>query len=325
MRPPLRPQFERQAIDDAKAKYNISDIAARWVAKPLERAGHEMKALCLFHVERTPSMRLNDPKGQFYCFGCGVSGDIVDFIQRHEGLNFPDALRWLGAAELPPVDPAKRHQQVAAESEERLRKKADAVAFWRGSSPIEGTPAETYLRARGITIALPETLRFGMIPKRRNEQTDEWERTHPCLIGGCQDGTGEFVGIQRVFFKDDNPRLGKADCKLSLGQVKGAALRLGPPQEEVILTEGPEDALSIMQDQPGRSVWVALGTGLMPFVQFPELVWSVMIAGQNDVPGMKAVDRAADALADRGFGVRKSYPDPRFSDWNDWLRGIERG
>ena len=324
MRPPLRPLFERQAIDDAKAKYNISDIAARWCAKPLQRAGHEKVGLCLFHRERTPSLRFNDPKGTFYCFGCGSSGDIVELVMRHEGLAFPDALRWLGAAELPPVDPAERHRLIEIERQERIQKKQDAVSFFARADLIQGSPAEIYLRARGITIALPDTLRFGMVPKRKND-AGEWERDHPCLIGGCQDGAGNFVGIQRVFFKNDDPTLGKADCKLSLGQVKGAALRLGPALPEVALTEGPEDGLSILQDQPGRSVWVALGTGLMPFVEFPECVWSIVIAGQNDEPGKAAVDRAADALAERGFGVRKVYPHPSFYDWNDWLRGIERG
>lgn len=324
MRPPLRPLFERQAIDDAKAKYNISDIAARWIAKPLQRAGHEKVGLCLFHQERTASLRFNDPKGTFYCFGCGSSGDIVELVMRHEGLSFPDALRWLGAAELPPVDPAERHRLIEEERLDRIQKREDAVRFFARADLIQGSPAEIYLRARGITIALPDTLRFGMVPKRKND-AGEWERDHPCLIGGCQDGAGNFVGIQRVFFKNDDPTLGKADCKLSLGQVKGAALRLGPAHSEVALTEGPEDALSIMQDQPERAVWVALGTGLMPFVEFPEIVWSVVIAGQNDEPGKAAVDRAADALAERGYGVRKVYPDARFNDWNDWLRGIERG
>jgi DNA primase len=90
----------------------------------------------------------------------------------------------------------------------------------------------------------------------------------------------------------------------------------------MILCEGPEDGLTIAQEMPGRSVWVALGTAMMPELHIPEGVSSLVIAGQNDSPGRAAVQAAAEALAERGLSVRTMYPEPAFKDWNDMLRGV---
>ncbi len=318
-----RAQFERAAIDEAKERFNISDLASRWCAKPLKRAGHEMAGLCLFHHERTPSMRVNDLQGTYHCFGCGIGGDIIDLVMRHEKLDFIEAMRWLGAAELPAVDHSARRELAVIEKAERRANCADARRFFAEAVPIAGTPAEVYLRARGLDFPeWPAALRYGVIPPRRDLDTREWVEGRPCLVCAVQDKLGDLVGIQRVYFKRDDPKLGKADCKLSLGVIKGAAIRFGPALPEVALTEGPEDGLSVLLDQPHRSVWVALGTGLLPFMDFPSIVESILICGQNNAAGEAAVVKAADAFCERGLGVARVFPPTEYDDWNDFLRGV---
>lgn len=322
----LRPQFDRKAIDEAKGRYNISDIASRWVARPLQKAGHEKVGLCLFHNERSASMRLNDAKGTFHCFGCGASGDVVTIVMDHLKLAFVDALKWLGAAELPPVDEAERAQALLEERKARVEAVAAAQRFFAyGAGPVvAGDPVMRYLLARGITEHPPASIRFGMLPKRQDKETGEWGPAHPCMVGGCQDKAGNIVGIQRVFFRDDNPDLGKAAVKLSLGQVKGAALWLGPPMDHINITEGPEDGLSIRQMMPDRTTVVAFGTGLMPSIGYPDVVTDVTILGQNNSAGHAAVRKAGEALLGLGYSVRETFPPADFDDWNDWLRGIRK-
>ena len=315
-------QFDRAAIDEAKDRYNISDIAARWTAKPPQRAGHEKVALCLFHRERSASMRLNDAKGTFHCFGCGSSGDVVTLVMRQLGLDFVDALKWLGAAELPPVDHAARAVALEGQRADRVRKVADARRFFLSASPVcAGDPVDVYLRARGIMIPPPGSIRFGMVPKRYDDVICAWGADYPCMVGACQNGAGDLVGIQRVFFRDNDPALGKADCKLSLGQVKGAALWLGPPMAHINLTEGPEDGLSIMQMMPERTTVVAFGTGLMPSIEYPDVVDEISILGQNNKAGREAVRKAGEQLLMQGYATREAFPHHVFDDWNDWLRG----
>lgn len=284
-----------------------------------------MKGLCLFHKERTPSMRLNDAKGTFHCFGCGASGDVVTIVMDHMGVTFVDALKWLGAAELPPVDPAERAKALEGERAARVQSVRDAVYFFTRSIPVEaGDMVSRYLRARGIVDLPPPSIRFGMLPKRQDKESGAWGPEHPCMVGGCQDKSGNLVGIQRVFFRDDNPDLGKAAVKLSLGQVKGAALWLGPPSDHINITEGPEDGLSLRQMMPERTTLVAFGTGLMPSIGYPPIVTDMTIAGQNNAAGRDAVRKAGEALLAQGYSVRETFPPEDFDDWNDWLRGIRK-
>lgn len=196
--------------------------------------------------------------------------------------------------------------------------------MWERCVPASGTPAEAYLRGRGIAMPLPASLRFGAVYAWRNEETGEVGPDLPALVGAVVNGAGELTGVQRIFIKPDGT--GKAKMrkpKKSLGRVRGSALRLGPVAPELILCEGPEDGLSLAQEMPGHSVWVALGTAMMPELGLPPEVRAVVIAGQNDAPGQHAVRNAAEALSARGLSVRTMFPDPRFKDWNDQLRGVE--
>lgn len=313
-------EFDR-LVEEVRARHNISDLVRRYT--DLKRAGpREMVGLCVFHKERTPSLRVNDDKGSYYCFGCGVSGDSIRFIMEKEGVGFIQALRFLGATDLPIVDPSERARRREIDAEEQLEARKTAVAFFADAHPVEGTVGERYLRARGIDL-MPEfagSVRFGVIPAWRNPETGEWGRVRPALICVCQAADGKLTGIQRIFLDSDKPD--KAAVKLTLGRIRGSALRLGKPQAEVVVTEGPEDGLSLRQMLHGRSVWVACGTGLLPFIDFPPEVETVIIAGQNNAPGRLAVETASAAYVARGLTVKIIYPEPAFDDWNDELRGV---
>jgi len=319
-------EFQR-VVDETRNRHNISDVIGRKTA--LRRAGRELVGLCCFHPEKSPSMRVNDDKGTFHCFGCGASGDIIRFVQETEGLSFTEALRWLGTAVLPHVDPADRVRRAAEDAAERARDIALARFFWdRSAGPVAGTPAEVYARSRGITAPLPSSFRFGMVPAWRDRETGEWGKDLPAMIGAVTMGD-ELVAIQRIFLKWGGRA--KADMKrpkLSLGRVKGGALKLDDKLSnrsdpgEVIITEGPEDGLSLAQELPNRRVWVALGTAMMPEIKFPPEIHSITVAGQNDAPGRMAAEAAAAALLGQGFAVRLMWPDAAFKDWNDQLRGI---
>lgn len=56
--------------------------------------GHDHKALCLWHTERSPSMHIYDD-GHFYCFACGKHGDVIDIVMEKEKVDFKGAVKWL--------------------------------------------------------------------------------------------------------------------------------------------------------------------------------------------------------------------------------------
>lgn len=309
----------RRLVDDLKSRVLMSGVAGR--ATTLKRAGREMKGLCPFHHEKSPSFYVNDAKGFGHCFGCSWHGDQIKFVMDREGCNFREAYELLANDDLPTWTLAERTKAQAEDRLEDLRKEQDARKFFDQSRPLAGTPGEVYLRARGITIEAPPFVRFGMVPSWRNKETGEWGRNRPAIICGAQDGTDAVVGIQRIFFPSDNPELGKADCKLSLGTIRGSALRLEPAGPTIIMAEGPEDGLSIMQEGPGLPVWVPFGTSMMPSVQLPPVVRKVIIAEQNNTAGRIAASKASIALSERDLEVAGARPNDQFDDWNDQLRG----
>ena len=280
------------------------------VAK-LHRAGNEWKACCPLHCDKTPSFTIFDGGRRFKCFGCGASGDVLDFAQLYYGVEFREAARMLGAGDLPVVS-----APVAA-PEPEIDRSHEALAIWRSAQSIEGTPAERYLRGRGITCDLPLSLRFASLPYGKNGPG------HPCLVACVSSTEGPLQGIQRTYLAPDGRgKAGVPKAKLSLGRVSGGAIRLGPLDGgEIVVCEGVEDGLSVLQVL-GRPVWVAAGATMLPNMRFPDGVEKVAIGGDNDEAGRANAEKAGRAFASRGLAVRVFYPGARFKDFNDEIRGI---
>lgn len=325
MRPTIhdRPRIDVQAF---KARFSIEDVVSRHVT--LRPAGREKVGLCPFHDERSPSFRVNDDKGTYHCFGCGASGDILTFIQEKDGLSFIDAVRQLDSGALPEIDPRERDRRRAEERAERMAAIADAVDVWeRGVDPA-GTPAETYIRkARLIgTVAIPPSIRFAMTWARKDRETGEVGPDHPAMICAVQNAGGRITGLQRIFLAPDgSAKAPWKRAKLSLGIIKGGAIRLGPVAPEIVICEGPEDGLTLAQlygQTADRSVWVACGTEMMGAIVMPAGVQRVTLAGDNNAAGRKAVEAAAEAYRAQNLAVRAVFPTEGFKDFNDELRGV---
>src|SRR3989344_7460956 len=80
-------------VQEIKDKIDIADVIGEYVQ--LRRSGINLKANCPFHSEKTPSFMVSRERGLWKCFGCGEGGDVFAFIQKHEGLSFPEVLRIL--------------------------------------------------------------------------------------------------------------------------------------------------------------------------------------------------------------------------------------
>ena len=317
----FRPMTTRINTDELKARVRLSAIIGRVVK--LRKTGHELEGLCPFHAEKTPSFRVNDAKGVYNCFGCGASGDAIRFLMDHERMTFLEAARALADdANMPALTPKERQQQTRAETADRAAAILSAQAQWHDARPIRGTPAELYLRSRGIVGAMPPTIRFVRAPAWKNPKTGADGPALPALIAACQNTAGKIVGVQRVFLTKEGRKANMANPKLSLGQVRGCAVRLGPIAPHIILCEGPEDGLTLRQKHPRASVWVSLGTGAMPHIELPEAIRRVTIAGDNNAPGRLAVETASAAFIKQGRKVDAIYPPRQFTDWNDELMGV---
>ena len=83
-------------LQELKMRSDIVDVVSSYVS--LRRSGRNMVGLCPFHHEKTPSFNVYAENGSFYCFGCGVGGDVITFIRRIENLDYMEAVRFSHSA-----------------------------------------------------------------------------------------------------------------------------------------------------------------------------------------------------------------------------------
>ena len=85
---------DRSDIDEVRTRTDLVSVVERYVT--LKRAGRQLKGLCPFHQEKTPSFVVSPEIGYWKCFGqCGEGGDVFKFVQKIENLTFPEALERL--------------------------------------------------------------------------------------------------------------------------------------------------------------------------------------------------------------------------------------
>jgi len=86
-------RFTPELIEEVKARADIVAIVSEHVA--LRRSGKNYVGLCPFHAEKTPSFTVSPDKQMFHCFGCQAGGDVITFVMRITGSDFPTAMERL--------------------------------------------------------------------------------------------------------------------------------------------------------------------------------------------------------------------------------------
>ncbi len=83
-----------QSLEEIKARIEIEEVVSDFLS--LKRKGQNLWACCPFHDEKTPSFSVSPAKGIFKCFGCGKAGDAIEFVKEIEGLDYLEAMKFLG-------------------------------------------------------------------------------------------------------------------------------------------------------------------------------------------------------------------------------------
>jgi DNA primase len=161
--------FPVSFIQDLKSHADIVQVVQERV--PLKRSGSAWKGLCPFHGEKTPSFQVNGDRGVFHCFGCGVGGDVIKFIELFDKVTFPEAVRQLAArAGMPVPEPEDSKQDADGERDRDSLLKAHEVAAAWFREQLEtpaGAPARRQLVERGLTMETIERLGAGYAPAAR--------------------------------------------------------------------------------------------------------------------------------------------------------------
>lgn len=279
--------------------YPLPAVAA--ASTKLTRSGAEWKGCCPFHSDATPSFTIFAQGQRFHCFGCGAGGDVFDFLQRLLGIGLAEALDVLVAGHTP-AKPLVPSPPPAPTEQDRSDRIIAAREIWRSAVAAEGTPAETYLRARGIHMPIPASIRFARLRYPRDGGV------YPVLVAAVVSPGNRLTGIQRIYLNgkgDEKARVPRS--KLSLGKISGGAIRLASAAATMAVTEGLEDGLTLMQVQ-GHATWVACGAANLPRLILPHRVETVIVGGDNDPTGRDAAARAVAAHLARGIRAHAIFP-----------------
>lgn len=85
--------ISKETIEQVLMRNDIETLIGSYIS--LKRAGSNLRGLCPFHSEKTPSFTVYPQDNSFYCFGCGAGGDAITFIRKRENLDYPDAVEFL--------------------------------------------------------------------------------------------------------------------------------------------------------------------------------------------------------------------------------------
>lgn len=233
---------------------------------------------------------------------------------------FKPILQALGLYGLPP-EPAARVRpptDIRMDGRTDAERSAAAERFWNSPhcGPIAGSPAEAWLLGRSLRAApdvdLP-ALRF-----RPDARHLERKQNMPCMLAKVTDPrSGRIIGVHRTFFTIGPPVERKV-----LGRIAGGGIMLRGRIDDhtVIVTEGVEDGLAILQAGTRHTVWATGGNHMAKF-QPPPAARFMVIAAHRDAAG----DRAARDLAGSAKSANPRIqgkiirPPENSGDWNDLL------
>jgi DNA primase len=292
-------------------------MTAETIAKALggRKAGTAWMARCPAHEDREPSLSIADARDGKVLVRCHAGCDQRDVIT---------ALRARGAwdadAQRPTRFSRKPDRVPSPETDtDSMRRMEAALALWHGAQSAKGTPVETYLRSRGLTIPVPSSVRFHAGLKHPSGGV--W----PAMVALVTHGAdGRPIGIHRTFLaRDGRSKAPVKPEKMMLGPCRGGAVHLAEPDDVLLVGEGIETCLAAMQAS-GRPAWAALSTSGLRSLDLPNAVRDVVVLADGDDPGEAAAQDCAWRWKREGRRVRIARP-PRGRDFNDLLlRGTPR-
>lgn len=322
----------RSFIQQLVQRCDVEEVLSSYVT--LKRAGRNVKGLCPFHSEKTPSFVVYPDTQSFYCFGCGAGGDVINFVMRVENLEYPDAVRLLArrAGMEVPEDGGDDSSKLRARVLEANR---EAARFFHRCLKLPaGRAGYEYLHEkRGLPDKIISAYGLGFAPDSWNALTDylrgkgfsEQELSAAALIAKGRNGghydqfrnrvmfpiidlRGGVIGFGGRVLDDskpkylnspDTPVFKKSRNLFSLNFAKNAG------KDRLILAEGYMDVISIYA-AGFPNVVATLGTSLTEEQArlMSKYAKEIIISYDSDGAGQAATHRAINLLSEAGLSAK---------------------
>lgn len=303
----------------------------------LKRVGSSFRGPCPFHHGKNDNFSLT-PRGGYKCFVCGESGDVFTFVEKHLGLDFVEAVKWVGGRAGVEVREVTRRSEERDAREPLWEVNGSAAAFFTGqlweSEPATG--ARSYLARRGIGRDAADRFALGYAPRDpdamrdalatlgfderrqlaagvlalREGATEPVVRFRDRIMFPIFDPSGRIAGFGGRVLGDGTPKyLNSAESEVfskrnflyGLNWAKQAVRKA----DRIIVVEGYFDAIRLMLAGVDETV-APLGTALTEAqaALIAKYTRNVFLLYDSDQAGLKATFRAGDVLLAAGLSVR---------------------
>jgi DNA primase len=315
--------MDREFVEFLKSKASIVDVIASRIR--LRKSGKDWFGLCPFHKEKTGSLKVDADRGYYYCFGCGATGDIINFVKDFDKISFVEAVELLANLYGIPVP----HKEKSFTTPNKLA--LDAMTEMKNwfvqqlKEPI-GEEVRKYLELRKISWESMEKFQLGFAPANnkllhhlrqqgfsdetlqktgafnRYERGELVNRYNGRLIFPILDGVGKCVGFGgRILYKKENAakyiNSPETEIFIKSDHLYGYFLAKRGKSRQVVLTEGYLDVISMHQAGFDGAV-APMGTSISE-TQI-NMCWNVcnnpVISLDGDSAGLKASYRWIDKI-----------------------------
>jgi DNA primase len=307
----------------------------------LRRQGARYTGLCPFHDERTPSFSVEPTEKLYHCFGCGVGGDVIKFVEEKDGLNFAEAVELL--ADRYGVELEREQEDPRAEAKRQRRRRLEqlldrAAAFYSSYlwESEEAGKARDYLARRGLREEVLRSFGVGYAPSawdkllvrgqragfsveelrgvglvQRGRSGGDYDRFRERIMFPIRDRRGRVLGFGGRAMREDQGAkyvntaetefFHKSQILYGVDQAKAAIAKAG----RAVVVEGYTDVLALHQAGIEEAVGV-MGTAITDeqVAALSGMVDEVVLALDADAAGQEAMLRAQRVAAGRRMRLR---------------------
>ena len=329
-------RYNDEILDEIRSRNDIVSTISQYMT--LKRKGRNYFGLCPFHNEKSPSFSVSPDKQIFHCFGCGVGGDVINFVKKIENIGFLDSVRLLAeksGIQLP--NDISKAEEENIKLKNRVYKINELAAKFYHENLYKPTSriAQDYIKKRKLNNATLKSFLMGYASNSSNELLrylkeqgfTEEELLASCLIGKSdrgyydkfrnrlmipiRDERGRFIAFGGRVLDDSKPKYINSPENIvyskgrNLFGLNVAREGVHGPLKRLLIVEGYMDVISLYQ-RGITNVVASLGTALTDSQGrlLRRNTEQVILGYDADGAGQQAIIRGMEILKSMDIDIR---------------------
>ena len=329
-------RYNDEILDEIRSRNDIVSTISQYMT--LKRKGRNYFGLCPFHNEKSPSFSVSPDKQIFHCFGCGVGGDVINFVKKIENIGFLDSVRLLAeksGIQLPNDISKAEEENIKLKNRVYKINELAAKFYHENLYKPPSKIAQDYIKKRKLNYATLKSFLMGYASNSSNELLrylkeqgfTEEELLASCLIGKSdrgyydkfrnrlmipiRDERGRFIAFGGRVLDDSKPKYINSPENIvyskgrNLFGLNVAREGVHGPLKRLLIVEGYMDAISLYQ-RGITNVVASLGTALTDSQGrlLRRNTEQVILGYDADGAGQQAIIRGMEILKSMDIDIR---------------------